>query len=365
VSTTRDLVFWGQVLGNVMKSIRLTELLAPMEKGDSNGAEAVPLDPIAHWSLLPLGEPSNAAGDPGEVAVTRDGAAVIVLSGVQEVALRTAPRQPLVRRRVGRRPADVVLAPDQRLAYVANMFDDSISIVEIANLSVLSTISLGPQPPLDLADQGEVLFYDARLSLDGWYSCHSCHTDGHTCGLLNDNFGDETYGAPKRVISLLGTADTGPWAWNGGRSELKSQIHKSIRVTMQGRETAASEDNVAALEAYVATLSPPPALAEARGAADEPAVARGRQIFQASGCADCHREPAYTAPEVYDVGLADERGTTKFNPPSLRGVSQRGPYFHDNRARRLPDVLSKFHHEGGGDLSPEARCDLLAFLESL
>ena len=50
-------------------------------------------------------------------------------------------------------------------------------------------------------------------------SCHSCHTDGHTNGQLNDNLSDfKTFGAPKRVLSLLGKRDTMPLAWNGGRA---------------------------------------------------------------------------------------------------------------------------------------------------
>ena len=35
-------------------------------------------------------------------------------------------------------------------------------------------------------------------------SCHSCHTDGHTSGRLADTLGDDTFGTPKRVLSLLG-----------------------------------------------------------------------------------------------------------------------------------------------------------------
>src|SRR2546429_167098 len=83
-------------------------------------------------------------------------------------------------------------------------------------------IPLGPQPELSLAERGELLFYDARLSHDGWFSCHSCHTDGHSNGLLNDNLGDGSFGAPKRVLSLLGVRDTGPWAWNGTMPDLEA-----------------------------------------------------------------------------------------------------------------------------------------------
>ena len=88
-------------------------------------------------------------------------------------------------------------------------------------------------------DRGELLFYDARLSHDRWMSCDSCHTDGHTNGLLNDNQGDGSFDAPKRVLSLLGVGDTAPWAWNGSVDDLEAQVRKSVQTTMHGPADAA------------------------------------------------------------------------------------------------------------------------------
>jgi cytochrome c peroxidase len=207
------------------------------------------------------------------------------------------------------------------------------------------------------------LFYDARLSLDGWYSCHSCHTDGHTSGLLSDNLGDGGYGAPKRVLSLLGAGDTGPWAWNGTIPTLESQIRKSIESTMQGRKPR--DEQVAALAAYLRTLTPPPALDSLRGKTDAAAIERGRKTFESRGCASCHVPPSYASADSFDVSLKDELGATHFNPPSLRGVSQRGPYFHDNCAATLESVLIEHRHPPGSSLSAEELCDLIAFLNSI
>ena len=100
----------------------------------------------------------------------------------------------------------------------------------------LATISLGPRPEPTAADRGERLFYSAKLSHDGWMSCHSCHTDGHTNSLLSDTLGDGSYGAPKRVPSLLGVAATGPWTWTGSIARLEDQVRKSIATTMHGTE---------------------------------------------------------------------------------------------------------------------------------
>ena len=166
------------------------------------------------------------------------------------------------------------------------------------------------------------------------------------------------------ALSLLGAADTGPWAWNGRQRVLRDQIHKSIVNTMRGEEPAARSENLDALEAYVRSLTPPPSLTQARGMRDAAAIERGRRLFQNRGCAECHRPPTYTSRDAYDVGLADERGGTDFNPPSLRGVSQRQRYFHDNRAARLADVFRQYQH-GVRELSDDELRDLLAFLNSL
>jgi len=190
-------------------------------------------------------------------------------------------------------------------------------------------------------------------------SCHSCHTDGHTNGLLNDNLGDGSYGAPKRVLSLLGTVNTGPWAWNGQVSSLENQVRHSITTTMRGPEP--THRDVTDLSAYVRSLSWP---APPRISADQD-VRHGERLFIALKCDRCHAPPLYTSPASYDVGLVDEVGERKFNPPSLRGVGQRPRLFHDNRARSLTEVLTRFRHQVGRTLSEEEVAELVRFLQSL
>ena len=80
-------------------------------------------------------------------------------------------------------------------------------------------------------------------------SCQSCHTDGHTNNLLSDTLGDGSYGAPKRVPSLLGVAATGPWTWTGSIARLEDQVRKSIATTMHGSKP--TDEQVADLTAYL------------------------------------------------------------------------------------------------------------------
>jgi cytochrome c peroxidase len=208
-----------------------------------------------------------------------------------------------------------------------------------------------------------VLFHDARMAHDGWFSCHSCHTDGHTNNLLNDNLSDGSLGTPKRILSLRGVKDTGPWAWNGSMPDLETQIRQSVQSTMQGKKPTAEQ--VRDLAAYLRTLPAPPSLDRLRGKLDNGAIRRGGEVFRAQGCTSCHTPPTYTSAKTYDVGIHDEAGLRRFNPPSLRGVSQGGPFFHDDRAATLCEVLTRHRHQLKKDLSRQELNDLLSFLGSL
>jgi cytochrome c peroxidase len=88
-------------------------------------------------------------------------------------------------------------------------------------------------------------------------------------------------------------------------------------------------------------------------------------VFEREKCAKCHTPPFYTSAGTYDVGVRDEAGETHFNPPSLRGISQAGPYFHDNRAGSLEEVFTRHRHKLANQLSDEELNDLLNFLNSL
>jgi cytochrome c peroxidase len=258
----------------------------------------------------------------------------------------------------------VIISSGGERAYVANTLSDSVSVVELDRREVAQHISLGPSPDLSLAQRGELLFYDATLSHDGWMSCHSCHADGHANSLLNDNMSDGSFGAPKRVLSLLGSRDTAPYAWTGEVASLEQQIRNSIENTMQG-DLEPSPRQLQALVAFVGSLDTPPPLDLARGVRDDSAVARGEQLFRSLACVHCHAPPTYTTPQTYDVGIHDRQGNTRFNPPSLRGVGQRGPYFHDNRAVSLEAVLQNEGHQLDRGLEEQELRDLIAFLQSL
>jgi YVTN family beta-propeller protein len=345
--TTRDGVHWGNVITNNLRTLALADVLKP------------DADLLRHGGLHQLGDTGHGTGDPAGVAVAHDGTVVVALAGVGETAVGPDKEGTWRYVAAGRGASAVVTSPDGSWAYVANTFADSVSAIDLAKGEATAEVKLGPAREPTAAERGEALFHDARLAHDGWMSCHSCHTNGHSNGKLADTLGDGSFGAPKRVLSLRGVKDTGPWAWNGGVADLGGQVRKSVVTTMHGRKP--SEEQVRDLTAYLGTLTSPPAA----GKADEAATRRGRELFEKQGCAECHTPPAYTSARAYNVGLADEAGNKEFNPPSLRGVGQGGPYFHDGRAATLEDVLLRHRHQLKGEIAEGDAEALAAFLRGL
>jgi hypothetical protein len=340
----------GNVVSNHLRKLAALSVLDPA------------VDIFRDEILYTLGDVEAGAGDPADVVELADGRIAVALAGVGEVAVGR-PQQVLWNRiPVGQGPE--ALAVVEGKLFVAERFDDSVAAIDLTSAKV-ERIRLGATDrPATAIERGEIAFFDARHSLEGWYSCHSCHSYGHTSGRLNDNFTDGSFGTPKRVLSLLGARDTGPWAWSGQIGSLEEQTRNSIKSTMQGVKQPPHE-LVDDLTAYLRSLPPAPGVRKARGESDPEIEKRGRKIFVREKCGSCHAPPTYTSPKAYDVGLVDEVGGKLFNPPSLRGVSQAGPYFHDGRAMTLEDVFSKHRHELARPLTAAELGDLVYWLRGL
>jgi DNA-binding beta-propeller fold protein YncE len=351
--TTKKNIQRGALMGNVLRWAPVDRLLGPW--ADLEKASQV----------VRLGTVGAGAGDPAGALVVDGGQVAVALAGVNEVAFVSPDGKKTSRVAVGRRPTVLVGGTKEQPLVVVNTFDDSLSLLDPSRGTVLRTIRLGAKVALDGKDRGELLFHDARLSRDGWMSCHSCHSDGHTNGLLADTLGDDTFGTPKRTLTLLGTRLTDPWGWNGGMRYLPDQVRKSLRETMH--LAAVTEEQVGDLSAFLGSLPPPPPLEPVKAdRADRQQVERGRLVFERQGCGRCHIPPlTYSSGGVYDVGLRDERGLRKFNPPSLRGVGHGEGFFHDNRAKTLEEVFTKYRHKVGKDVPRDEIEDLVRFLRSL
>ncbi len=360
----------------------------------------VPLDesePSEGLSLDPLGD---AAGDAHGMAVGRGGSLLAVAcGGTHEVMLldqstkelpwkggvgRDVMAADLVKdktrfRRVklGGRPTELAFAPDGTTLYVANYLNNAVEVID-TNLGLkVGAIDLGGPSEPTLARRGEILFHDANRSANHWYSCNTCHSDGHTNGLnfdtRNDGWQDLSSShqrSRKKVPTLRRVALTGPWTWHGWQTSLDDAIIESFTKSMQGRKPAT--DEVESVAAYLNTLDFPPNPHREPDGKLSVAAQRGEVVFNSNknGCASCHHGAELTDGKLHDVGLL-ERGDVyrSHNPPSLRGVYDKDPYLHDGRSPTLRDLLTGPHGPeslvGGEPLAPRDLDDLIAYLNAL
>ncbi len=350
--TTRDAIHWGDLVENVIRVLPLSALF------DHD------TDLVSDRRYIRLGSTGNGAADPGQIAFIGEDQLLAVASGVDHAAI-FGIEQSVVALWIEteRRPTAVCVLPEGHRAVAINTLADSLSIIDTDTRKLVAHLTLGPTPPAGPKERGESLFFDGRLSHDGWMSCHSCHTDGHANGLLADTSSDGSFGTPKRILSLLGTRDNTPWAWDGRFRTLNEQVQRSVVASMHA--SAVSANSVNDIVAYLHSLDPPPPVLPDR-AEDVAQIEHGRRVFHDLGCAKCHVPPlTYTSDQLVDVGLTDEAGQRKFNPPSLRGVSQRDSLLHDGRARSLEDLFQVHGHQLDVEPTPSDFAALLRFLRSL
>ena len=346
---------------------------------------------------LPDGEPADqkqlgldirgkAVGDANAVAFSPDGKTIVVTcGGTHEVLVLDFPSIPwpsgdpgdflpeplrkdssrFRRIKLGGRPVDVVFLSERQIL-VSNSLSDSLQAVNLDSNQVTETLSLGAPSEINLVRRGEIVFYDADRSLHSWFSCHTCHTDGHTSGQVFDTRNDRTYGTPKLIPSLRGVAETGPWTWHGWQTDLKDAMRRSLTESMNTEQPISDED-VEALAAYMATVTHPE---NPRSKNMTSSVERGRELFEGrASCAKCHSGPTLTSPGTYDVAVDDPKDRNKnYNPPSLKGVSTRRRFLHTGKAKSLEQVLTKYHRPEdlvGESLNEEEVAALVDYLMTL
>ena len=281
---------------------------------------------------------------------------------------------------------------------------------------------------------GKQLFFDTRLSKNGNMSCETCHqpdkgwTDGKA---LSEKF-DGTMNT-RHTPTLYNVGYYKEWYWDGRAATLEAQILAAWRGQMgadpeqivgklnaiEGYKNAfqtalggpATADGVTkALAGFVRTLISDNSPWDRYEKGDKSAVpedaVKGFTVFSDSdkaNCTLCHLPPTYTDALFHNVGVGFDKPTPDlgrgkiladkatqsggdvaeakkldgaFKTPTVRSVSESGPYFHDGRAANLEDAVD-FMLRGGiknpsldeklkpRKLSAQERTQLLAFLKSL
>jgi YVTN family beta-propeller protein len=360
----------------------------------------VPLDGTASYGTLSLDAQGKAASDAHGIAVSKDGKFIAIsCGGTHEVMifrtdLKSLPWRenssrdliaPELLKKDGRfrrvplggRPTELAFAPSGSTLYVANYLTDAIQVVDAESAKLVGTIALGGPKTISLARQGEMLFHDGLYSHNQWYSCNTCHSDGHTNGLdfdtLNDGRQDNSTfhrRSRKKVPTLRRVTMTEPWTWHGWQTSLDDSTVESFTKSMQGRRPKPEE--VKALVAFLGTLDYPKNPYREPDGRLTPAAKRGQAVFRSAkaACNSCHSGPEFTDGKIHEAGLEEPDDAFRgYNPPSLRGVYDKDPYLHDGRSKTLREALSGPHSAENGvgldKLNDQELDDLIAYLNSL
>lgn len=330
---------------------------------------------------LTLSAVDRAANMPSDVAFAPDGSLLYVtLAGSDAVAaVDLRAREIRSRIPVGANPVGIVT--DGEYAYVLNALDGTVSIINVSQNRVASTIPVTKIPLNPELLRGKILFHRATApaSSDGSISCATCHFDGGADSRTWINFRS----GPRNTPSLGGVAGLPPYNWAGDMDELQDTIEDQIRNVMFGdglitgkfdptihRIDAGRSADLDALAVYVASLKPwPSPYLQPDGSLTESAR-RGMNLFL-SGSPDCscHSPPLYTDQKAHNLagaGFSLEEYEA-FDTPSLRGLWATAPYMHDGVARTLEELLARTDpiHSVAGNLTQQQLNDLIAFLLSL
>jgi YVTN family beta-propeller protein len=343
-----------------------------------------------HREAFSLDPPGKAIADPHGLALTHDEQKVLVTaSGSQELLIYRNTGLPFLDRgstdhidpellkdrerfdriELGGRPMGLKVSADDRTAYVANYLDNSVQVVDLIERKIAQRIFLGGNQSASLARRGEAIFYDARRSLDQWYSCHSCHYLGGSNAVVMDTLNDGSAFTFKTVLPLYALDQTGPWTWHGWQKGLIDAMEHSLKTTMVGPDP--TQEDAQALAAFLSSLRSPP---NPNRTDNEPigrSAARGKEIFfgPKGACSDCHSGAAGTDHQIHDLGLGSSNDAHQgFNTPSLQGVFRKVQLLHDGRATTLEEVLTGEHSPDkvhGQALTAQETQDLIVYLKTL
>ncbi|MEM7480965.1 MAG: Ig-like domain-containing protein [Acidobacteriota bacterium] len=292
----------------------------------------------------------------------------------------------------GAAPQGVCVDPVTNRTFVKNFLGRSLTVLETDALfrrgdknvasTEVSTVTAEMLPPAVLA--GKRIFYNAsdpRMSAEGYLSCASCHLDGGHDGRVWDfNGRGEGFRNTTTLRGRSGMAQGNVhWTANfdeiqdfegdirsafGGSGLMEDGDFDATRDPLGAPKAGLSAD-LDALAAYVASLGretlPKSPFRQGDGSLTAQA-ATGRTIFAREGCGNCHGGPTFTdsrgpAALLHDVGtLRTTSGGRLGGPlagidtPTLLGVWNTAPYFHDGSAPTLRDV---FTVAGGTTLQAE------------
>jgi hypothetical protein len=274
--------------------------------------------------------------------------------------------------------------------FVGNFMGRSLTVLETDELFRSGELSVASASVPTVASEtlpadvlaGKRIFYDAgdpRMSAEGYISCATCHVDGGHDGRIWD-FSGRGEGL-RNTVTLHGRGGTahGNVHWSANFDEIQdfendirgafggsgflSDADFAVRGAPLGLPKAGRSADLDALAAYVGSLGvesvPRSPWRNPDGSMTASALA-GASLFTSLGCPGCHSGLRFTDSTVgtatlHDVGTlrttsGDRLGgpLTGIDTPSLLGMWDTAPYFHDGSAATFDAVF----RVAGGEVIP-------------
>jgi len=291
---------------------------------------------------------------------------------------------------------------------------DPVQLKAFAPLPVEFESNSNPSTPAKI-ELGRMLYYDARLSLDGSVSCNSCHrlsrygVDGEP---TSDGVGGQH--GTRNSPTVYNAAGQFVQFWDGRAADVEGQakgpLLNPVEMAMKspqavearlnsipgyvaaferafpGEANPVTFDNMAkaigAFERRLVTPSRWDAFLKGDRAALTPEEKQGFKTFAASGCGACHAGALVGGESHQRLGLAkdypdaSDKGryeVTKrasdmfvFKVPTLRNVAETGPYFHDGKVPTLDRAVAEMgEYQLGESLNPGEVRAIVSWLKSL
>ncbi|HCN30175.1 MAG TPA: cytochrome-c peroxidase [Verrucomicrobiales bacterium] len=299
----------------------------------------------------------------------------------------------------------------------ATVHADALSDSYLAMFRPLPAEAPSPQNELTEAkiNLGRMLYYEDRISKGGKISCNSCHqldkygqdnlpfSPGHD-GSLGGRSSPPTYNAALHIAQFWdGRAPTveeqakgpvlNPIEMGMPDADFVVKVLKSIpgyvaafKAAFPGEADPVTYDNfgkaIGAFERKLLTPAPWDDYLKGKKDALTAGQVKGYETFAKSGCVTCHNGPAVGGsmyqklglvkpwPELKDLGRfeATKQESDKhfFKAPSLRNITETGPYLHDGSVKSLEEMVQKMaSHQLGKELTGEEVSSIVTFLGAL
>ncbi len=261
---------------------------------------------------------------------------------------------------------------------------------------------------------GRQLFFETRLSKGQDISCNSCHgLDNHGVDGEPTSRGHKGQRGGRNSPTVMNAGLHVAQFWDGRAADLEEQakgpILNPIEMAMPSEERVVEvlesipgypplfaaafpdtsdpvtyENMAIAIGAFERGLVTPSAFDRylaGDDAALSPAARAGLDKFVSLGCVSCHNGPGFGGGlyrilgQVHPYSTGDvgrfavtgkEEDRNVFKVPSLRNVTETGPWFHDGSVVELDEAIRLMGwHQLGVGISPNDRAQIIVFLEAL